>query len=124
MLKKPWMLGLGLPADDCITLTDEEGECLAREQCQHAGGQPAGACHQGDQQLSFYVAFQCILTAAGMDYSPYPRVCCVHKTACSGATAKEVSYFTSVHHPAPVTNTSCRMELTLLPGVCQVSDGD
>ena len=49
MLKKPWMLGLGLPADDCITLTDEDGECLAREQCQHAGGQPAGACHQGDK---------------------------------------------------------------------------
>ena len=54
MLKKPWMLGLGLPADDCITLTDEEGECLAREQCQHAGGQPAGACHQGDH-ISLFI---------------------------------------------------------------------
>ena len=55
-----------------------------------------------------------------MDYSPYPRVCCVHKSSCVGQTSKDVSYFTSPPAGASSAQAQCNMEISLLPGVCQV----
>ena len=62
---------------------------------------------------------------SGFDYAPYPRVCCVHRAQCGGATGEEVTYFTSPDYPAPASAQtleagSCPLEVVLRPRTCQV----
>jgi len=96
--KYPTKYGLKLPADGCKNNDNEEGDCMTGSECQDIGGQVSGSCHKG------------------YDYSPFPRICCLHKKSCGGITKKTVSYFTSDN----LDKGSCSMEIWLAPNTCQV----
>jgi len=101
MLKNPEKFGIKLPIEDCITETDEEGDCVSSSACEAIAGISGGPCH------------------LGKDYASYPRVCCIHKVECSGVApfSKDVVYFTS---PSVPSSSPCSLTLALNPGVCQV----
>jgi len=101
MLKHPEKFGIKLPIEDCITETDDEGDCVSESACEAINGINGGPCH------------------LGKDYASYPRVCCIHKVKCSGVFpfSKDVVYFTSPDDPSP---TPCSLTLALNKDVCQV----
>jgi len=96
--KYPTKFGIKLPEDQCKSDDNEEGDCMTGAECVQAGGQASGSCHKG------------------YDYSPFPRVCCVHKQSCETKTKRSVSYFTSEN----LDKGSCSMEIYLAPTTCQV----
>jgi len=101
--KRPDILGAALPADDCFTKAEEEGQCMTEAECIAAGGTSGGSCHRG------------------FDYSPYPRTCCVYKYQCDADTDKQTFYYQSPDYPKPPrSKANCSMKIKVLPGVCQV----
>lgn len=47
MLKNPEKFGIKLPIEDCITETDEEGDCVSSSACEAIAGISGGPCHLG-----------------------------------------------------------------------------
>jgi len=103
MQNRPDIVGAAMPADECFTEDDEEGECLTVAECSAAGGTSVGQCHQG------------------MDYAPYPRTCCVYSYECDASTNKDVFYYKSPNYPKPPkSKAKCSLEVEVKPGVCQL----
>ena len=54
MLKNPEKFGIKLPIEDCITETDEEGDCVSASACEAIAGINGGPCHLGNSNFQIF----------------------------------------------------------------------